>query len=187
MRPTPGIGTVQFFVGKPPAGGAPPRDGLHHPGHSDSDGLIWSAELPLPDLKGPTDLAAQFVSGAGQTSYATASIELTDTDPITPGRIIGTVLEGPRPQPGLVVILTQKPKEDARNSEAKAKAAQSKEAQPTEIARATTTADGAFRFDNLPPGTYHLATSKEASLTKAQADVEVKPRATSTVSLELFR
>jgi len=183
-----GIGTVLFFVGRPPAAGGPlPATVATTPGNADGDGLIWSAELPLPDLKGPTDLGAQFVSGAGQTSYATATIELTDTDPITPGRIVGTVLEGPRPQPGLVVILSQTPKDDAKTNDAKTKPAQAKEAQATEIARATTTADGVFRFDNLAPGTYHLATSKEASRTKAKADVEVKPHATSTVSLELFR
>ncbi|SIO60646.1 Carboxypeptidase regulatory-like domain-containing protein [Singulisphaera sp. GP187] len=183
-----GIASVRFFVGKPPAEGTPlPATVTTTPGNPDTEGVIWSAELNLPDVKGPTDLAAQFTTGAGQTSYATANIELTDTDPVTPGRIVGTVLEGPRPQPGMVVILSQKPKDEAQTKEAKPKAAQAKEAPNTEIARATTTADGTFRFDNLAPGNYQLTTSKEASQTKAKADVNVKASTTATVPLELFR
>ncbi|WP_406695657.1 carboxypeptidase regulatory-like domain-containing protein [Singulisphaera sp. Ch08] len=183
-----GIASVRFFVGKPPAEGTPlPATVTTTPGNPDTEGVIWSAQLNLPDIKGPTDLAAQFTTGAGQTSYATANIELTDTDPVTPGRIVGTVLEGPRPQPGMVVILTQKPNDEARTKEAKPKAAEAKEAPSTEIARATTTADGTFRFDNLAPGNYQLTTSKEASQTKAKADVAVKASTTATVSLELFR
>lgn len=183
-----GIAKVLFFVGRPPADGTPlPTTVTTTPGKSDAAGVIWSAEINLPDVKGPTDLGAQFATGAGQTTYTSANVELTETDPITPGRIVGTVLEGPRSQPGMVVILTQKPPGEARNKEARSKEAQTKEAQNDEIARATTTADGTFRFDNLAPGLYQLTTSKEASQTKAKAEVTVKARATATVSLELFR
>jgi hypothetical protein len=183
-----GIKNVRFFVGRPPADGSPLAATVATtPGNPDTEGVIWLAEVPLPDLKGPTDLGAQFESGAGQISYATATVELTDAEPLTPGRIVGTVLEGPRPQPGLLVVLTQKPNDETRNNEARSKEVRSKEARSIEIVRTTTTADGTFRFEGLAQGDYQLATSKEASQTRAKADVAVKAGATVTVSLELFR
>ena len=183
-----GIEHVLFFVGRPPAAGAAlPATVATVPGSPDSEAGVWTAELTLPDLKGPTDLSAQFETGAGRTSYATATIELTDLDPVTPGRIVGTLLEGPRPQPGLVVVLTKGSTDPSKSGAPKAKPAQKKDDESTEVARATTTADGTFRFDGLAPGLYQLSASKDASRTKARADVTVKVNATSSVMLELFR
>jgi carboxypeptidase family protein len=168
--PISGIRQADFFVGKPPAGPQPtlPPDAVLAPATAlDSAGTFWAGQLPLSEKQtGPTDISVRFVNSAGMSTFATQSVELIDTDPIVPGRIAGAVLEGPRPQAGLDVVL--------------------KDAQGVEKGKTKTDDSGRFVFENIPPGEYRVSSLKPATQRQADQSVSVLADQTAQVSLELF-
>ena len=166
-----GIAQVVFFVGQPHEGGkipaatptvaATPLDGKK---------TTWSATVPLPDRTGPTAVSIAVTNGIGLTRYGSATLELTETDPMAvdpkgPGKIVGRVLEGTRVQPGLEVIL--------------------RDAAGKEHARTRTKSDGSYSFENVAPGSYVLHCVKPESLRRATSAVIVEPNGTATRDLTL--
>ena len=105
-----GISKVLFFVGKPVEGKLPPETPTVEGQSFGPDKTLWSAELPLTKkMTGPTDIGVQFVNAVGLSSFATASVKLTDAPAAsTLGSIRGTVVEGTRPQANLEVVLVDK-------------------------------------------------------------------------------
>jgi hypothetical protein len=101
------------------------------------------------------------------TSIDTATIEVVDQDPeaMKAGQIQGRVLEGPRPQPNLTVILSDE--------------------QGKEIARTRTQPDGTFSFAGVAPGRYRLSCVKPESQRRATLGIIVEPQRTSKVELSL--
>jgi hypothetical protein len=83
-----------------------------------------------------------------------------------PGHIAGKVLEGPLPQPDLVVFLYDE-KGNAR-------------------AKTTTKDGGAFAFRDVPPGAYYLFCEKEVTNRQVKTEVKVKPDETTQATLELL-
>jgi len=163
-----GIASATFFPGAPVDGKVPPGVATVPGTPLDPDKTTWTASLPLPDGKAATaDVGVRFLSGAGVASVATAAIELLDADPVTPGILTGIVLEGPLPQPDLVVILG-----DDKN---------------VERGRTTTAKDGTFRFAGLPPGSYQVFSSKPTSRTGRLVPATIKAGETADVTLELLR
>jgi hypothetical protein len=163
--PESGIDKVLFFVGRPEDDKVPPKTVLV-PGRR--SGLTWSARLPLPDdRKGPTPISVQVVNRVGLHAFATGSIVLLDTDPrkTGPGRITGIVLEGPREQPDLEVIL--------------------RDLKGAEKGKTKTKADGTFVFEGLAPGKYRVFSFKPASQRRGSAEAAVEPRRTTDVRIEL--
>ena len=119
---------------------------------------------------GPLDLSAlfRFRNAAGVPAFASASVEPTDAEPILPGSIRGTVVEGSNlQQPNLDVILA--------------------DPSGVEKARARTTPGGVFTFADFAPGKYKLSATKPESLTRAAADVTITPGIVATPTLELLR
>ncbi|HWE38343.1 MAG TPA: hypothetical protein VG406_17360, partial [Isosphaeraceae bacterium] len=102
-----GTRQVVFFVGAPAPDGKRPADAKAVEGRpADPERTVWSADLKLPDdRKGPTPVSVQFISGVGRTTSATGEIELLDGDPTYFGDLRVRVLEGDRPQAGLVVYV----------------------------------------------------------------------------------
>ena len=163
-----GISKVLFFVGQP-ADGKPPPDTPAVEGRPlDADKTLWSAELPLDKkMTGPTNIGVQFVDAVGLSSFATASVKLTDAAAAgTLGSIRGTVIEGTRPQPNLEVVLVDE------KGAAKAKA--------------NTKDDGTFVFQNVKPGEYVTSSDKPISLRKGAAEVTVETGKTASVTIQLY-
>ena len=77
------------------------------------------------------------------------------------------MFEGDRPQANLEVVL----KDDKGKDKDKAK----------------TKKDGSFAFEDVAPGNYSVATSKEASVTKGESSVKVVSDKTAKVEVKLFR
>jgi hypothetical protein len=160
-----GIAEVQFFVGKP-ADGKLPAGVAAVPGQPiDAARTLWTAELPLTAAQGSTAISAQFTNGVGLSCFATATVDVVAAVPAATGKIIGKVLEGPRPQAGLEVIL--------------------KDDKGTELVKARTGPDGTFSIEKVPPGKYVLACEKPASQRKGSASVTVAPGTVASVQLEL--
>src|SRR5262249_22030109 len=101
---------------------------------------IWTAELPLPDVKTPAalDLTAQFTNAAGLTATQSIKVEVVDPPPPS-GTVAGKVVEGDRPQA----------KQDV-------KLADDKEVKAT----AKTNDKGEFLFENVKPGPYKVLCQK---------------------------
>jgi Carboxypeptidase regulatory-like domain len=98
--------------------------------------------------------------------YHTAIVELTDADPATePGQIRGKVLEGPRTQPGLEIIL--------------------RDGKGVELRRTKTKADGSFLFEDVPPGSYVIFCSKPDSRRRATVPAVVQPNRATVRDVEL--
>jgi hypothetical protein len=166
-----GIREVVFFFGKPPADGKIPPTLDTYTGTKDVRG-IWTANVPIPyDKKGPAVVSVQFVNNAGLSTFASTALRVVDpNDPkaaASPGRIEGKVFEGDRPQANLEVVL----KDDKGKDKDKAK----------------TKEDGTFAFEDVAPGNYSVATSKEASVTKGESAVKVVSDKTAIVEVKLFR
>jgi hypothetical protein len=175
-----GIADVLFFWGRPvegkfPANTQPVR------GAQDDEKAPWSAIMPLGDeKKGSVDLTAQFTNGVGLVTFTTVTVEIVEppppmnpNDPANaekkkgPGKIVGKVVEGGRPQPGLVVTLSDDkgmPKLTTKTGEG-----------------------GVFEFPKLEPGTYKLSSTKEISKTKGETTVTVQNDATTPATIELLR
>jgi hypothetical protein len=164
--PESGVSALQLYVGKPAADGNPPAGSEAVIATLATDGT-WEARIPLPaDKRGPTDVSARATNGAGLATWATTTVDLVDTLPIPPGAVAGRVLEGDRPQAGLEVQLLDE--------------------KGTVLKRATTDADGKFRFDAVAPGRYRLTSAKSSSRRTAKGNVTVVAGQTATVDLPLY-
>jgi hypothetical protein len=178
-----GIKNVVFFVGKPgPDGKLPPTaqpveaELIEGNEKADQDGQLLYTEgtweyvsfFAPTDQKGEFEITAQATNKAGQTVSKTIKIQLVD--PAAPGAgnngkganggpaelpsIEGTVLEGGRGQPGLVVNLAN---------------------DKGEIKDSTTTDDkGKFVFKKVEPGVYSVTSSKVGSNTRGATTVAAK-------------
>jgi hypothetical protein len=164
-----GIAAVHFFLGRPSDGNSPqPARIPARKGAADAN--TWTAPFVLPERKGPVEITVQATNGVGLSSFASIVVNLTDTDTVPvlagTGQIRGKVLEGPRPQPGLEVIL---------NDES-----------GVEKARTTTRKDGTFLFDKVPAGRYVISCFKPITGRRAtSATIRVEPDRTETVTLSL--
>ncbi len=165
----PGLTAVteaKFFLGAPvdgkPPAGAPPIEGKPvGPG-----GTQWTAIITLPEKQtGPQPVAVQFTNQVGLSSLATATIEVREPPDLSVGRIAGVVNEGPLPQAGLQVQLTDHEGKNPLTTQ--------------------TSPQGTFVFDKLKPGEYKLSTSKSASDRKASATATVVGGQTAQATLEL--
>ncbi|MFO0841560.1 MAG: carboxypeptidase-like regulatory domain-containing protein [Gemmataceae bacterium] len=138
-----GVKEVNFFFGRPVNDKPPPGAALV-PGTAENESrTLWAVKLPAPtDRKGPTEVSVQFVNRLGLSAFATTTVDLEENDPAktAPGKILGKVLEGDRPQAGLTVYLT----DDKR----------------AERGKQVSKADGSFEFDNLPAGKYRLGVER---------------------------
>ena len=168
VDPETGVAQVVFFFGKPDKGEIPPMAPRVKAVPANLEGTQWSAALQIPaDHKGPLAISVQVVNHAGMASIDTVTLEVTDRDPGKTGlgEIRGKVVEGPRPQPNLVVILT-----DERGKE---------------IARTRTQADGSYVFEQVAPGRYRLVCVKPESQRRAIMGVIVEPDRMARVDLAL--
>jgi hypothetical protein len=162
----PEVNRVVFFLGKPESNTIP-KDAVTAEGTMvEHSKRLWTARLPLQaKMKGKTNVSVQFTNAAGLSSYATAAIELTDTD-VGGGAIVGTVVEGTIPQHGLEVVL--------------------KDDKGTVTSKATTASDGSFAFNSLKPGKYELTTSKPVSGRSGSATVTVHDNTSTQTTIELW-
>ena len=168
VDPETGVAQVVFFYGKPDKGEIPPTALRVKAVPANLEGTQWSAALQIPvDHKGPLAISVQVVNHAGMASIDTVTLEVTDREPGKTGlgEIRGKVVEGPRPQPNLIVILT-----DERGKE---------------IARTRTLADGSYVFEQVTPGRYRLVCVKPESQRRAIMGVIVEPDCMARVDLAL--
>ena len=118
MDPESGVGQVVFFLGRPDKGEIPLGATRVKAIPVARDQTLWAAALLIPgDHKGPLAISIQVVNNAGLSSVDTVSVEVIDHEPGKTGlgEIRGNVVEGPRVQPNLLVILTdERGKEVAR-------------------------------------------------------------------------
>ena len=102
--PEVGIKEAQFFMGKPIDNKLPPNIATYSAVPIDKSRTTWEAKVTMPEeKKGPTEITVQVTNNAGLSSFASATINLIDTDPAKtgPGRIKGRVMLGQVPQPEL--------------------------------------------------------------------------------------
>jgi hypothetical protein len=129
---------------------------------------MWTAALLIPvDKKGPLPLSVYVVNHAGLATVDTIIIDVTDDEPGKTGlgQIQGRVLEGPRPQPNVQVILL-----DERGKE---------------IARTHTQPDGMYQFEQVVPGRYRVQCVKPESQRRAHVDVTIEADRPARVDLAL--
>lgn len=170
---------VNFFIGKPLADKLPPNAVLT-PGTpvAGSKG-VWSAQLPIPaTASGPTDLGVQFINGAGLSTFGTATVNVVEKLPAAVGTVRGTVEEGGIRQPVLEVVL--------RDEKAAVAATNPKAADKGFELKTKTGMDGAFLFNNVPPGKYTVTATKPSSGRAGQQPVTVEAGQTATVAITLF-
>jgi len=157
---------AKFFLSAPVEGklpaGAVPVDGKPVGVGSTQ----WSTTLALPEkLTGPLPITVQFTNQIGLSSLATTTIQVHEPIDTSIGRIAGVVNEGPLPQAGLQVQLTDAEGKDPQTAQ--------------------TSAKGTFAFEKLKPGEYKLSTSKPASDRKAAGTVTVVGGQTADATLDL--
>ena len=105
----------------------------------------WIGLMPLPSEKrGEISIGVVVTDEVGNTTVETQKVELVDP-PLPNGTILGKVVRGERPQPGLTVTLL--------DAEAKPKG------------ETTTDAFGKFKFEKVAPGAYVLKTTKTDATT----------------------
>ncbi len=162
----PDVSEVLFFIGKP-VDGKIPKDAPSVKGRStDGRKLVWAATLPLkPSMTGTTPISAQFTNAAGLSATITTTVQLTDQDPSN-GSIRGTVVEGPRPQVGVDVVL--------------------KDAKGQTTAKVKTDANGVFLFEHVKPGQYSTSANKPTSGRRGAAKATVEDGKQSQVAIELW-
>jgi hypothetical protein len=164
-----GIKEVKFFIGKPqgesPPASPPPVAGKLF----DEKTNEWRGAIPVEGQKGTVLVGVQFVTNAGLAKAETQEVELVDAAELNkpePGSITGKLVEGTRPQGGIVVYLSVDKK--------------------TEKAKVTTKPDGTFAFEGLMPGTYYLLALKDSTGREAKQEVVVKAGEPTNVTLELL-
>jgi hypothetical protein len=163
-----GISQVLFFLGRPDRGEVPPGAVRIKAAPANLNFTLWGAALPVPaEQKGPLTVSVQVVNGVGLASVDTITVPVQEGPAAKTGvgAIAGRVFEGPRPQPNLVVTLT-----DERGKE---------------MMRALTQSDGTFRFEQLTPGVYRLICVKPESQRRATLEILVEPERTSKADLGL--
>ena len=168
IRSLSGVTSAQFFVGLPLDGKIPDKTPTISGTAFDEEKLEWYAEVPIPaDATGTVPITVQFTNAVGLSDVATANIAVQSAEQAGLGTILGKVTEGPLPQPDLTVTLST--------------------AAGQALFQATTVPFGSFRFPNLTPGMYKLATAKAASNRKGEgtATVEAGKTATADISLQL--
>jgi hypothetical protein len=163
-----GIRDVQFFWGKPlPDKKVPPGVETVQAVPTDESRTTWTARVTAPEGgKGPTPLSVQFSNAAGLASFATASVEITETDPVPTGKLRIKVLENDRPQTGLDVAVV--------DSKGAVKA------------QGKTDGDGVYLTGQLEKGDYRVYSVKQATPSQGQKAVTVEPSTTKEVALDLF-
>ncbi len=162
-----GTRQVVFFLGAPTADGKRPSDAKVINGRpTDAEQTTWSADLKLPDdKKGPTPISVQFLSGVGRSTFATAEIDLLDTDPVLFGDLRVRLTEGDRPQAGLAVYVFTAKGAFARGG--------------------VTGADGTFSTDHLPAGPYTVLGYKPSTPADGRVSVNVVAGTTTTADVPL--
>jgi Carboxypeptidase regulatory-like domain len=156
--PESGVAQVVFFFGRPDKGEIPLSAPRFKAAPANREATQWSATLPIPaDHKGALAISIQVINHAGMATIDTVTLEVTDREPGKTGlgEIRGKVVEGPRPQPNLTVILT-----DERGKE---------------LARTRTQADGSYVFAQVAPGRYRVVCVKPESQRRAILGVIVEP------------
>lgn len=142
---------VWFYRGDPPtADGKPSAGSVSVPGRDSGDGQ-WTADraIALPDQKGEVRLGVIAFNGVGlsnsveKTLKVEPSPETKSESKKTTGTITGSVVKGYLGQSGLPVELL--------DSTGK-----------TVVKTTTTAANGAFKFEDLPPGSYTVKSIKKA-------------------------
>lgn len=168
VDPDSGVAQVVFFLGKAEKGEIPPSVPRFKAAPMNREGTQWIASLPMPaEQKGPLTVSVQVVNHAGLASVDAVTIDVTDKEPGKTGlgEVQGRVVEGPRPQPNLTVVLM--------------------DAAGKEIARTRTLPDGSYRFDQVAPGRYRVLCVKPESQRRAVMDVNVEPDRPSRADLAL--
>ena len=173
-----GVAQVVFFLARPDKGEIPASAVKLKATAANPAGTLWTMSLLIPAKhKGPLPISVHVVNNAGMASVDMVTIDVPDLPEVpTPmpkpepvktglGEIRGKVVEGPRPQPNLVVTLI-----DERGKE---------------IARTRTGLDGAFVFDRLPPGRYRLLCVKPESQRRATQGGTVDPDRLAKTELSL--
>lgn len=162
-----GIARVTLFVGRPVDGKLPPGAATITAQPSTADPSLWTASLIWPaSVKGPTEISVQFVNGVGLSTFATSTIDVSPDPAPAAARILGKVMEGPRPQADLEVTLT--------------------DAGGAQKAKLKTDSDGRFVFEGLTPGKYKVSTEKPVTRRKGEKSVSLEKDETARVTVELF-
>ncbi|MBI1188259.1 MAG: hypothetical protein GC206_13170 [Alphaproteobacteria bacterium] len=168
--PLSGWKAVGAFVGNPGKDGAEPPGVEAVPAVPlDDTGTAFVTRLTLPSAAPGTSvpITARFTSGIGAVVVGRAMVVLTATDPQEPGRILGRVEEGGRPQPNLTVFLG--------------------DPQGRVLARTMTAEDGSYSFDPVEPGPYRLLSMQPVTRSFSEKTVVVRPKGSSRIDLPLFR
>ncbi len=163
-----GVSQVTFFLGKPDRGEIPNGAIRYKAVPVNREQTHWTVPLPVPtDRVGSSSVSVQVINHAGMVAVDTVTFEITEREPGATGLglIQGRVVEGPRLQPNLVVIL-----QDAKGKE---------------IARTRTLPDGTYRFPSLPPGRYRVVCVKPESQRRAILDAMVEPDRATQADLSL--
>lgn len=152
------VSEVIFFLGRPERGEIPNGAVRYKAIPVNREQTHWTVPLPIPtDRSGSMSVSVQVTNHAGMMTVDTSTFEITEREPGATGlgMIQGRVLEGPRPQPNLVVIL--------QNDKGQ------------EVARTRSLPDGTYRFASLTPGRYRVVCVKPESQRRAVVDAAVEP------------
>jgi hypothetical protein len=168
--PLSGVREVKFALGRPVSGKLPDAVPRIAGKPSAADPSVWEAKVPVPpELLGPVELQAEFVSGVGVSGTGSAEVDVltaADLAKAKPATIRGTVVEGEYFRADLEVVLI----DDKGMEKGKTK----------------TDEKGRFVFENLPAGKYTVGSAKPDGTRKGSTPVEVKAGETAEVKVELY-
>jgi hypothetical protein len=167
-----GVVKATFFVGGQLDDGTFPAGAVTVAGvRSEKDATVWVADLPVPaGTRGDVVVGVVFTNQVGLATTRTARVRVQLILPPPPrGRVEGRVLLGDRPQPDSPVTLLG--------------------ADGTAKATATTDPTGKFRFEQVPPGGYSVASTKPDPTTgfTGSAPVQVRAGETAKATVSLAR
>lgn len=173
-----GIDRVLFFVGDPPAKEvlAPVRGRVYLAEPPPAAGGVYTAVLPMADVKGPAVVGVRVINGVGLATDATGEVILIDPPAAAAGgkpangAIKGVVVQGspPRPQAGRKVTL-----QDVKKT--------------ANLKTVETNAKGEFEIKDVPPGDYNLYAAKPTDYSRANSAVTVEAGKTTEATLNLKR